>query len=152
MGALLIARREKDEKHQKALRNFRWTVGTGLGGVICLLGFKWGTAYIDRIQAAAEARDAAFVTAMAELTEKMGTMSDRTGELATRIMEMRALAIGAKRLPDCPQAPPCICKPPPVSCPPGAPVIVTFPPPDKTEPAVRSKAPPGSTRKSDRER
>jgi hypothetical protein len=145
MGALLIARREKDERHQKAVRNLRWTLGTGLGGMLAVMGFKWATSYIDRLQTAAEVRDAALVTALSEMTEKIGTMGDKTGELTTQVIAMRSLAIGSKRLPDCPPCPVCPKLPAIPPCPPSPSVIVTLPgvpepPPGKIEfPQSRTK-------------
>jgi hypothetical protein len=126
VGALVIARRKKDEKHQKAVKNLRWALGTGLGGLITWHVATWATGYVDRVQKAAEVRDAAFVTAMAEMTEKIGSWSEETGKLSTQIVAMRSLAIGAKKLPDCPA---CVCPKCPAApaCPQSPAVIVQFP-------------------------
>ena len=147
VGAYVIARRKKDDKHQKAMRNFRWTFLSGFATVFCYVMFKWITGYVDRQQAAAEARDAAFVTAMADLTTKTGQVGDNVSALATQISNMRSLAIGAKKLPDCP---PCVCPKLPAipACPQPPAVIVTTNPAGPPEPPP--KAPPptaGSWRK-----
>lgn len=119
MGALLIARRRKDARHQRAVRNFRWLLGTGLGGYLAIMGARWMMSYMDRQQVAAEARDAALVTAMAEVAEQLKGIGEKEEGLSKEIVSMRSLAIGAKKLPDCP---PCICKPPPAAA--CSPVIV----------------------------
>ncbi len=126
VGAYTIARREGDGKHQKAMRNFRWTFLSGFATVFCWIMFKWVSGYVDRVQASAEARDAAFVTAMAGLTEKTEEIGTNMNMFATKLTEMRGLAIGSGKIRDCPA---CICPKLPAipACPPGSSVVVTFP-------------------------
>ncbi len=132
MGALFIARRSKDERHQKAMKNVRWTFTSGFAAVLCWKMFVWGTGFVERVQTSSEARDAAIVRSIAASSERLEDLAGKTGNLASAVTSLQSLAVGRFRCPICPSCPPC----------PQQSVIVTPGPLGPPAPATQAPAPP----------